>query len=58
MQALKELEIKMSIKKQSVFVILNRTNAVDFQWENADISRSRGVCHVIYIFFGAPLGKI
>ena len=26
--------------------------------KNADISRTQGVCHVIYIFIGSSLGKV
>ena len=29
----------------------------DFRRKNADVSRTQGVCHVIHIFFGSPLGK-
>ena len=29
----------------------------DFQWKNADISKTQGVCHMIYIFFGYSVGK-
>ena len=24
----------------------------DFRWKNTDVSKTQGVCHVIYIFFG------
>ena len=26
--------------------------------KNADVSRTQGVCHVIYIFLGSSLGKV
>ena len=26
--------------------------------ENADVSRIQGVCHVLYTFFGYPVGKV
>ena len=42
---------------QSKFVFLDMTKD-DFQWKNADVSRSQGACHVIYIFFGSSLGKV
>ena len=30
----------------------------DSRWKNADVSRTQGVCHVIYAFFGTSLGKV
>ena len=30
----------------------------DFLWKNADVSRTQGVCYVIHIFVGSPLGKV
>ena len=30
----------------------------DFRWKNADVSRTQGVFHVIYVFFGSSLGKV
>ena len=30
----------------------------DFQWKNADASRTKGVCLVIHLFFGSSLGKV
>ena len=30
---------------------------VDFQWKNADVSITQGVCQVIHIFFGSSLVK-
>ena len=32
-------------------VFLDITKVADFQWKNADVSRTQGVCHVIYIFW-------
>ena len=43
---------------QSISVFLDITKFADFNWKNADVSRSQGVCHVIHIFFGSSLGKI
>ena len=43
---------------QSIFLFLDITKVADFWWKNADISRSQGVCHMIYIFFGTFLGKV
>ena len=34
------------------------TKVPDFLCKNADVSRTQGVCHVIYIFFGSSLVKI
>ena len=36
----KELDIILCIK----------TKIVDFWWKNADLSRTQGVCYVIYVF--------
>ena len=30
----------------------------DLPWKNADVSRTQGLCHVIYIFFASSLGKV
>ena len=43
---------------QSISVFLNITEVADFRWKNADVSRTEGVCHVIYMFFGSSLGKV
>ena len=44
---------------QSTFVFLDITKVIKlFPVSNADISRTQGVCHVIYIFFGSSLGKV
>ena len=45
-------------KMQFIFVFLDIKNFVDFQWRNADISRTPGVCHVIQILFGSSLDKV
>ena len=34
------------------------TKVADFCRKDADVSRSHGVCNVIYIFFGSSVGKI
>ena len=31
---------------------------IDFQWKNADISRTQEVCYKIYVFLGSSLGKV
>ena len=36
---------------QSIFVFLDITKFADFWWKNADVSRTQGVCQVIYIIF-------
>ena len=43
---------------QSISVFLDITKFADFRGKNADVSRSPGLCHVIHIFFGSPLGKV
>ena len=39
-------------------VFLDITKIADFRWKNADVTRTPGVCHVIYMFFGSNLGKV
>ena len=37
---------------QSVSVFLSITKVAIFRWKNADVSRTQGKCHVIYVSFG------
>ena len=39
------------MKMHSILVFPDVTKIVDFQWKNADVNRTQGVCHVIYVFF-------
>ena len=41
---------------QSISVFVDIANVADFQWKNGDVSKTQGVCHVIYLFFGSSLG--
>ena len=43
---------------QSTSVALDIAKLVDFRKENADVSRTQGVHHVIHIFHGSSLGKV
>ena len=43
---------------QSISVFFDVTKVADFSLKNADISRTQGVCHMIYIIFGSSLGKV
>ena len=43
---------------QSVAVFPDILKIADFRWKNADVSRTQGVCHVIYVFFGSSLGTV
>ena len=43
---------------QSIHVFLDIAKFADFQWKIADVCRTQGACHVIYIFFGSFLGKV
>ena len=52
---LKELEI---LKMKSLSVFLDITKVADSWSKIADISRTHGLCHVIYIFFRSSLGKV
>ena len=42
----------------SVSVFSDIVKFAAFRWKNANVSRTQGVCHVILIFFGSPLGKM
>ena len=42
---------------QSISAFLDITKVADF-WRKNAVSRTQGVCHVIYIFSGSSLGKI
>ena len=39
-------------------IFLDIAEFADFRRKSADVSRTQGVCHVIYLIFGSPLGKI
>ena len=41
-----------------MYAFNNIANAVDFFRKNANVSRTQGVRHVIYIFVGSSLGKV
>ena len=43
---------------QSISVFLDITKVADFQRKNANVNRTLGICHVIYLFFGSFLGKV
>ena len=43
---------------QSVSVFLDINKVADFPGKNADVSRTYGLCHMIYIFFGSSLRMI
>ena len=43
---------------ESISVFLDIAKFADFRLKNADVSRTQGMCHVIYIFFGSSLGKV
>ena len=45
---LKKLEI---IDMQSISVFLDIAKDADFLSKNSDVSRTKGVCHVIFILF-------
>ena len=51
-------ELKVCIKMQCISVFLDITKADNFQLKNVDVSRTQGVCHVIYMFFGTSLVKV
>ena len=36
----------------------NITKIANLWWKNFDVSRTPGVCHMLYTFFGSSLGKV
>ena len=42
----------------SVSVFSDIEKFAAFQWKNANVSRTQGVCHVILVFLGSPLDKM
>ena len=50
------------LKTRKKFKILEfmHSNAIyaDFQWKETDVSRTPEAHHVIYIYFGSPLGNV
>ena len=49
---------KKNIKIQVIFTFLDIIKIIDFQWKNTDVNKTKGLCHVIYIFFRSSLGKL
>ena len=43
---------------QSIYVFLDIPKITDFWWKNANVSRTQGVRHVIYMFLRSTLGKV
>ena len=43
---------------ESLSVFLDIAKVANFQYKNADVSRTQGVRHVIHIVFGISLGKV
>ena len=43
---------------QSISVFLDMAKLADFWGKNADASKTKGVCHVIHMFFASSLGKL
>ena len=50
--------IRNYVSKSNLCVFLDVAKFPDFRWKNADVSRTQGMCHVIYTFFGSSLGKV
>ena len=55
---LKQLEknvktIRNYLLKWNVYLYFDITKVADFCYKNADVSRTQGVCHMIYMFFGS-----
>ena len=54
------VQSKLLRQKNKVWKLLRITNEdirtditkiAEFRWKNADVSRTQGMCHVIYVFF-------
>ena len=43
---------------QPISIFLDIEKVADLRLKNADVSRTEGLRHVIYIFFGSFLGKV
>ena len=43
---------------QSIYVFLGIAKVADFELKNADVSRTKGLCYMIYKLFGSSLGKV
>ena len=43
---------------QSIPVFPDLLKIADFWRKNADVSKTQGACHVIYIFFASSLCKV
>ena len=53
---LKELQI---MYRNAMYIGISWYNKIaDLPLENAYVSRTQGVCHMIYILFGSSLGKV
>ena len=39
-------------------VFLDIAKFANFQWKNADVSMTQGLCHVIHMLFGSSLDKV
>ena len=50
--------MKLFVTMQSISVFLGIENLLIFGEENADITSTQEVCHVIYIYFWIFLGKV
>ena len=46
------------MKIGSISVFLDVAKFADFWGKNADVSRTQGISHLIYIFFVSSLGKV
>ena len=51
-------ELETIIKVRCISVSLDLMKVADFQWKNADSTRTQEMCHVIYKFFGSSLSKV
>ena len=43
---------------QPISAFLDVTKITDFWWKNSNVSRTEGLCHMIYMFFESSLGKV
>ena len=54
----KRERIKNYILKCIYICISWYIKVANFRWKNADVSKTQGICHVIYMFFESSLNKV
>ena len=56
---MKKKRIRNHASKSNLYLLfLNTLKVPNFRRKNADVTKTQGVCHVVYMFLGSSLGKI